>query len=71
MSEDRITPRLFSIDGAVVYSGISRRTIERYIETGQLKTKRVERPGEPTEFLKRTLIPRSELDALIDRGIDL
>jgi excisionase family DNA binding protein len=66
-----VQPRSFDKNGAARYLGVSRRTIERYIEHGQLKTRRIELPGNSKEFLQKVLIERTELDKLVDRGLEL
>lgn len=64
-------PRLFTINAGAHYLGISERLLEQYIEQGVVKTKRLRRPEDPKEFIRRTLIEREELDRLADSGIAL
>lgn len=66
-----LSPRSMSIDGAAAYLGVSRRTIERYIEAGKLKTRRLPAPDGPNQFLERTLISRAELDRLFEAGVEI
>jgi hypothetical protein len=65
MSEDKENaPRLLTINTAAHYVGISISLMERYIQEGAVKTKRLQRDGEPPLIL----IERSELDRLADSG---
>lgn len=71
MSKQVVQPRLYSIDGAANYLGVSPRLVEQFIEVGRLKTKRLEHPFKEHEYVKKTLIERTELDRLIDEGITI
>lgn len=66
-----VQPRLFNIEGAAQYLGVSPRLVEQFIETKRLKTKRLEHPFKENEFVQKTLIERAELDRLADAGITI
>lgn len=63
-----IEPVVFTIEMAAHYLSISKRTIEEYITHGSIKTLRLPAVQSNGEFMRRVLIPKSELDALIARG---
>lgn len=69
--ESRIEPKFYSKNDAAVYLGVSRRTIERYIQFGRLKTRRIPQPEQFTEMLDKVLIAKSELDKLAECGIEI
>jgi len=65
------TPEIFTIDAAAHYLGISKRTVQKYIEQGRLHTYRLPAPADHDGFLQRTLIRKDALDKLISIGSEI
>lgn len=65
------TPKVFTIDAAAHYLGVSKRTVEEWIANNVLKTHRLPGTQGDEEFLKKTHILKRELDRLIERGVAL
>lgn len=68
MKQD-VQPRLLTIVASAQYCGVSKRVIEHYIQEGQLRTYRLPALNNGSEYLRKTLIEREELDRLIERGL--
>jgi hypothetical protein len=65
---DNITPRWLTLEGAVKYTGLSKRTIENYINDGLVISSNVIRPGATRG---RRLVDRPSLDAFIEQFIGM
>lgn len=61
-------PRLLDVRGASLYTSLSPRSVRELVSAGRLK--RVVIPGANGQDLRRLLIDRLDLDALIERWKD-
>ncbi len=58
--------RLLTLQESAIVLGVSRWTVRRLIDSGELAVVRL--PGWKTESLRRVLIDRADLEALISRS---
>lgn len=66
----QVERRLFALEDAAAYLGVSRGTMRRFVESGELKTFRLP-STDGSGHLDRILIKREELEKLVERGIDV
>src|SRR6266542_5649531 len=63
----RLQPRLLGLPAAAYYLGVGERTIKALVARGVLRPVRLP-GGEGDRDLRRTLVDRHQLDALVDGG---
>lgn len=61
-----IVPRVMDVDWAAAYLGFSRKTLERYMAAGKVKTARFESPDNPDRMLDKIVFDRLDLDKFVE-----
>ena len=59
-------PRILDADAAAYYLGISRKTLERYVEKGKIAPERFEAPESSERLLDKVVFDRLSLDRFVE-----
>lgn len=70
-SSERAQPRLVNLSDAAAYLGVSYWTVRDLVQRGDLPAIRLPHPRSIRGSIRRILIDRNDLDALIDRFRDI